>query len=111
MSLIQPVSGVGLSVFTAIRFQPGRDVMRIRSIRASLLVAVALLANAAIADDTAGGKRPLLTDDTAGGKRPLLFDDTAGGKRPLLTDDTAGGKRPLLTDDTAGGKRPLIAVL
>ena len=54
--------------------------------------------HAAVADDTGGGKRPLLLDDTGGGKRPLLFDDTGGGKRPLLTDDTGGGKRPLLVD-------------
>jgi hypothetical protein len=55
-----------------------------RSIRASLLAAVALLANVALADDTGGGKRPLLLDDTGGGKRPLLTDDTGGGKRPLI---------------------------
>jgi hypothetical protein len=58
--------------------------MRTGSIRASLLAAVAFLASAAMADDTGGGKRPLLTDDTGGGKRPLLLDDTAGGKRPLI---------------------------
>jgi hypothetical protein len=44
--------------------------MRISSIRGSLLAAVALLANVATADDTGGGKRPLLLDDTGGGKRP-----------------------------------------
>jgi hypothetical protein len=58
--------------------------MRIQSIRAALLAAVALMANGAMADDTAAGKRPLLFDDTAAGKRPLLTDDTAAGKRPLI---------------------------
>ena len=75
--------------------------MRIRIVSIAVAAALsAVMANAALADDTGGAKRPLfqLTDDTGGAKRPLLVDDTGGAKRPLfqLTDDTGGAKRPLV---------------